>query len=81
MFTVNIGLVILGMAIPIVMVFFWSKAAKTLHTHLEEKSQDMVLNKNTSYKFIEWTYHHKSKFHIIMIFLVSIIEFLALIPF
>jgi hypothetical protein len=81
MFTINIGLVILGITIPIGMVIFWSKLAKILHTHLENKSHGVILNGNASYKFIEWTYHHKSKFNIFMIFLVSIIEFLALIPF
>ena len=63
------------------MVIFWSKVAKMLHTKLESKSHDIILNKNTSYKLVEWTYHHKSKFNAFMIFLVSIIEFLALIPF
>lgn len=81
MFAINIGLVILGIAIPIGMVIFWSRVAKILDTHLENKSHDIILNWNTSYKFIEWTYHHKSKFNIFMISLVSIIEFLALIPF
>jgi ACR3 family arsenite efflux pump ArsB len=81
MFTVNIGLIILGIAIPIGMVIFWSRLAKILETHLESKSHGMILNENLSYKVIEWMYHHKSKFNIFMIFLVSIIEFLALIPF
>lgn len=81
MFAINIGLLILGIAIPIGMVIFWSKVAKMLHTKLESKSHGTILNKNISYKFIEWTYHHKSKFDVFMIFVVSIIEFLALIPF
>lgn len=81
MLSINIGLVILGITIPIGMVLFWSKAAKIIHAKIETKSQDIILNKNTSYKMIEWTYHHRSKFHIFMIFLVTIIEFLALIPF
>jgi len=71
--------VILGNIIPIVMTVFWKKVAKILHAQLENKSHDVILNEN--YKFIEWTYHHKSKFNIFMIFLVSVIEFLALIPF
>jgi hypothetical protein len=74
-------LVILGIIIPIGMVIFWSKVAKILRSRLENKSHSMILNENIYYKFIEWIYHHKSKFNTIMIFLVSIIEFLALIPF
>ncbi len=81
MLTINIGLVILGMAIPIVMVIFWSKIAKILDTKIENKSHGIVLNGNTSYKFLEWIYHHKSKFNILMASIVTIIEFLALIPF
>lgn len=81
MFAINIGLLILGIAIPIGMVIFWSKVSKILHTKIESKSHDMVLTKNTSYKFIAWTYHHKSKFNVFMIFVVSIIEFLALMQF
>ena len=81
MFSVNIGLVILGITIPIVMMIFWSKVANILDRRFENKSHDMILNENTSYKFIEKIYHHRSKLHIFMIFLVSIIEFLALIPF
>jgi hypothetical protein len=81
MFTVNIGLVILGIVIPIGIVIFWSKVAKILDTQLENKSHGIILNVNTSYKFIERIYHHRSKFNIFMIFIVSIIEFLALIPF
>jgi hypothetical protein len=81
MFAINIGLVILGIVIPIGMVIFWSKVAKILHTQLKNKSHDTILNGNTSYKFTEWAYHHKSKFNIFIICIISIIEFLALIPF
>jgi len=81
MFSVNIGLVIFGITIPIVMMIFWSKVAKILDSHFEKKYNGMILNENTSYKVIKWTFHHKSKFHIFMIFLVTIIEFFALIPF
>jgi hypothetical protein len=77
MFTINIGLVILGIVIPIGMVIFWSRVAKTLHTQLENKSHGIILNGNTYYKFIERIYHHRSKFNTIIIFMVSIIEFLA----
>ena len=78
MSAVNIELIILGIAIPIGMAIFWSKLAKMLHT--QNKSHNMILGEN-NYKIIEWTYHHRSKFNIFMIFLVSIIEFLALVPF
>jgi len=81
MFPVNIGLVILGVTIPIGMMIFWSKVTKILHTNREKKHHGMILNENISYKVIKWTFHHKSKFHIFMIFLVTIIEFFALIPF
>jgi hypothetical protein len=81
MFTINIGLVILGVAIPIGTVIFWSKVAKILDTQFENKSHGIILNGNTSYKFIEWTYQHRSKFNILMAAIVTIIEFLALIPF
>ena len=81
MLTINIGLVILGAAIPIGMVIFWSRVAKRLHAQIGSKSYDVISNEDTSYKFIKWTYHHRSKFHIFTIFLVSIIEFLVLIPF
>jgi hypothetical protein len=81
MFTINVGLVILGIVIPIGMVIFWSKVAKILDTKFENKSHGIVLDGNTSYKFIKWIYHHKSKFHILMASIVTIIEFLALIPF
>jgi hypothetical protein len=81
MLTINIGLVIFGIAIPIGMMIFWSKVAKILQTKFENKSHDIILNENTSYKFIEWIYHHKSKFNILMATIVTVIEFLALIPF
>ncbi|HYL66833.1 MAG TPA: hypothetical protein VEU72_06730 [Nitrosopumilaceae archaeon] len=80
MFVINIGLVILGIVIPIGMAIFWSRVAKILHAQIENKSHDIILNGNT-YKFTEWAYHHRSKFNIFMICIVSIIEFLALIPF
>ena len=81
MFAINIGLVILGIVIPIGMVIFWSKIAKILGAKPENKSHGIILNGNASYKFIERIYHHRSKLNIFMIFLVSIIEFLALMPF
>ncbi|VVC05233.1 Uncharacterised protein [uncultured archaeon] len=81
MFTINIGLVILGIAIPIGMVIFWSMVAKILDNQFRNKSHGVILNGDTSYKFIEWIHHHRSKFKILMIFIVTIIEFLALIPF
>jgi hypothetical protein len=78
-FAINIGLVILGIVIPFGMVVFWSRVAKTFGTQLN-KPHGVILNGNT-YKFTEWIYHHKSKFNILMISIVTIVEFLALIPF
>ncbi len=81
MFTINIGLVILGIAIPIGMVIFWSKVAKILDRQFRNKSHGVILNGDASYKFTEWIYHHKSKFNILMAAIVTIIEFLALMQF
>jgi len=80
-FTINIGLVILGVAIPIGTAIFWSKAAKILERRFENKSHGTISNVNTDYNFVKWLYHHRSKFNILMAALVTIIEFLALIPF
>ena len=79
--TVNIGLVILGIVIPIGMVFFWSKVVKILGKRFESKSQVTVLNENATYNLVNWLYRHRSKFNILIISIVTIIEFLALIPF
>jgi len=81
MFTINIGLVILGIVIPIGTVIFWSKVAKILNRPFENKSHGIILNGNTSYKFIERIYNQRSKFNILMAAIVTTIEFLALIPF
>ena len=81
MFPVNIALVILGIAIPIGTVIFWSKAAKILDARVENKSHGTILNGNTGYNFVKWVHHHKSKLNVLMAVLVTIIEFLALIPF
>jgi hypothetical protein len=78
---INIGLVILGIAIPIGMIVFWSGIAKILDSQFENKSNGVILNLNTFHKFMAWAYYHRSKFNIIMISIVTIIEFLALIPF
>jgi hypothetical protein len=81
-FTINIALVILGIAIPIGTVIFWSKAARILVNRFENKSYGgTILNENTVYNLVKWLYHHRSKFNIIMATIVTIIEFLALIPF
>ncbi len=81
-FTINIALVILGIAIPIWTVIFWSKVAKILDNRFENKShRSTILNGNTGHKFVKWLYHHRSKFNILMVAIVTIIEFLALVPF
>ena len=81
-FTLNIALVIAGMAIPVGAVIFWSKVAKILDRRFENKScGDTILDCNTTYNLVKWLYHHKSKFNILMAAIVTIVEFLALIPF
>ncbi len=82
MFTINIALVILGIAIPIGAVIFWSKAARILGNRFENKScGNTILNENTVYNLVKWLYHYRSKFNILMAAIVTIIEFFALIPF
>jgi len=79
--TINIALVMVGIAIPIGMVIFWSKVVKILSSRFENKSHGTILNENTAYNLVKWLYRHRSKFHILVISIVTIIEFLALIPF
>jgi len=81
MLTINIGLVILGMAIPIGTAIFWSKAAKILGNRFENKSHGTVLNDHSGFNLVRWLYRHKSKFNVLMAALVTIIEFLALMSF
>jgi hypothetical protein len=69
------------MAIPIGTVIFWSKVVKMLGNRFENKSHGTILNENIVYNIVKWLYHHRSKFNILMISIVTIIEFLALIPF
>jgi len=80
-FSINIALVILGIMIPIGTMVFWSKIAKLLDTRLENNSHSSILKVNVGYNFVRWLYHHRSKFNAIMVGLVTIIEFLALMPF
>ena len=81
-FTINIALVILGIAIPICTVIFWSKAARILQNRFENKSHGgTILNENIIYNLVKWLYYHRSKFNIFMAAIVTIIEFLALVPF
>ena len=81
-FTINIALVILGVAIPICTVIFWSKAARILGNRFENKSYGCtILNENTFYNLVKWLHLHRSKFNILMATIVTIIEFLALISF
>ena len=79
--TINIALVMVGIAIPIGMVIFWSKVVKILSSRFENKSHGTILNENTAYNLVKWLYRHRSKFNILVISIVTIIEFLALIPF
>ena len=81
MFILNIALVIVGLAIPVGAVIFWSKSAKILDRRFENKSCGTILDCNTAYNLVKWLYHHRSKFNIIMAAIATIIEFLALIPF
>jgi len=82
MFTINIALVVIGILIPIGMVIFWSRAKKILGNRFESKSHcGIIINGNIAYKLLKWLYYHRSKFSIIMTVLVTMIEFLALIPF
>jgi len=81
-FTLNIALVIVGIAIPFGTVIFWSKAAKILNSRFENKScEDVILDGNAVYNLVKWLYHHRSKFNILMAAIVTIVEFLALVPF
>jgi hypothetical protein len=80
-FTINIGLVMVGIAIPIGMVIFWSKVVKILGNRFENKSHGTILNENAVYNLAKWLYRHRSKFNILIISIITIIEFLALIPF
>ena len=81
MLTINIGLVMIGIAIPIGMVIFWSKVVKILGNRFENKSHGIILNENAVYNLVKWLYRHRSKFNLFVISIVTIIEFLALIPF
>lgn len=80
MLAINIGLVVLGVIIPIIMVIFWSKAGKMLE-HEFEKSGSIILDRSTFYGIVKWLYTHRSKFHVMIGAIVTVIEFLALIPF
>ena len=79
--TINIALVMIGIAIPIGMVIFWSKVVKILSIRFENKSHGTILNENTVHNLVKWLYRHRSKFNILVICIITIIEFLALIPF
>ena len=81
MFSINVALVILGIMIPIGTMVFWSRIAKILDTRLENKSHGTILHGSTSYGFFKWIYNHRSKFNVFMAAVVTIIEFLALMPF
>jgi hypothetical protein len=82
MIIINIALVLLGIMIPLVTAIFWSKARKTLIIKFENKScGPSVLDDNTVYNLVKWLYNHKTKFNIIVAAIVTIIEFLALLPF
>ena len=81
MLTINIALVMIGIAIPIGMVIFWSKVTKILSIRFENKSHGTILNENTVHNLVKWLYRHRSKFNILVISIITIIEFLALIPF
>ncbi len=80
MIVINVVLVLL-VVIPLATVIFWSRAAKMLKNNTVSKSEEgVILDRKTNHKFIKWLYQHKSKFNAIVIVLVTIIEFLALIP-
>ncbi len=82
MFIINIALVLLGITIPLGTAIFWSKAAKILNHRFENKSCGAtILNGNPGYNLVKWLYHRRSKFNILMVAIVTIIEFLALIQF
>lgn len=71
----------IGIAVPIGMVIFWSNVVKILGNRFENKSHGIILNENAVYNLVKWLYRHRSKFNILIIFIVTIIEFLTLIPF
>ena len=83
MLVFNIVLVILGLAIPVGTVIFWSKAKKISYNNwYDEPYSGNDVKGNISFNnFIAWLYQHKSKFNILVMVIVTIIEFLALIPF
>lgn len=82
MIIINVALVLLGITIPLGTAIFWSKATKILDRRSENKScVATILDVNTAYNLVKWLHHHRSKFNILMVAIVTIIEFLALIQF
>ena len=81
MMVINIVLVLLGVTIPLATAIFWSRTAKILKNQPVVKSHEsVILNGNNDHKFIKWFYSHRSKFNVFVAVIVTIIEFLALIP-
>ena len=74
MIIINIVLVLLGLTIPLGIAIFWSKTAKILNRRFENKSCGTILDGNRSYILVKWLYHHRSKFNILMVAIVTIIE-------
>ncbi len=82
MIPINIAFVVIGIIIPIGMVIFWSRARKILDNHHENISYSgTTLKKNYAYNLILWLFHYKSSLNAIMASIVTLIEFLALLPF
>lgn len=81
MLALNIALVIVGSAIPIGTAVFWSRAAKIHSSIFENRSDDSIFIHSITGKLLKWVFHHRSKFNVIIAVIVTIIEFLAFIPF
>lgn len=80
MFAINIVLVITGITIPIGIAIFWSRAAKISNNVWDGKPSGIV-SRYSMNKLVEWLYHHRSKFNVLVATIVTIIEFFAVMPF
>src|SRR5690242_20090402 len=81
MLTLNIVLVIVGIAIPIGTTIFWSVIKKTLSTKFDNRSHDGVVFNESIFNLAQCMYNHRSKFNIIVTMIVTVIEFFALVQF
>jgi len=81
MFALNIILAALGVVISLGAAIFWLKARRMLRNNIRMSSSGTINENIHTYHIISWLYSHKSKFEVILIAIVTMIEFFALIPF